>query len=155
MFIFAHPPPTASGYLHFTSVPEPGSINQRQCNHAQNAVQGLPMTGPPTDGPFLSRRRKDAVSAGLKCNGRVRPPRDPPVRSSDDSKLTKENAAGAASIPRRGFEPLTCGLEVRCSIQLSYRGNRRLLFTTYTQLRQLPIPAGKSPFSNHWKTFPA
>ena len=24
--------------------------------------------------------------------------------------------------PREGFEPSTCGLEVRCSIQLSYRG---------------------------------
>ncbi len=26
------------------------------------------------------------------------------------------------AIPRAGFEPATCGLEVRCSIQLSYRG---------------------------------
>lgn len=31
------------------------------------------------------------------------------------------------SVPRAGFEPATCGLEVRCSIQLSYRGSREML----------------------------
>ena len=28
-------------------------------------------------------------------------------------------------VPRAGLEPATCGLEDRCSIQLSYRGNKR------------------------------
>ncbi len=32
---------------------------------------------------------------------------------------------GVSETPRPGFEPGTCGLEVRCSIQLSYRGHRR------------------------------
>jgi hypothetical protein len=34
---------------------------------------------------------------------------------------------GSRSAPPAGLEPATCGLEVRCSIQLSYRGLRRSL----------------------------
>jgi hypothetical protein len=33
-------------------------------------------------------------------------------------------------VPRTGFEPVTLGLEVLCSIQLSYRGNNGAAFST-------------------------
>ena len=44
-------------------------------------------------------------------------------------------------VPREGFEPPTLGLEVLCSIQLSYRGTGLVRDT------------GVEPVSKVWKTF--
>jgi len=50
------------------------------------------------------------------------------------AEITENTRRGARGLilcrhfpaPRAGFEPATCGLEVRCSIRLSYRGLRRV-----------------------------
>jgi hypothetical protein len=42
------------------------------------------------------------------------------------SPLRKRRFVGLSSAPPAGFEPAACGLEVRCSIQLSYGGERWL-----------------------------
>ena len=43
--------------------------------------------------------------------------------------------------PRARFERTTCGLEVRCSIQLSYRGPKRTYRTTIYHRDQSPAPS--------------
>lgn len=55
---------------------------------------------------------------GLIHTGRRSVPPKAPPESTPPEEAPPEEA------PPGGFEPPTCGLEVRCSIQLSYRGNR-------------------------------
>jgi hypothetical protein len=54
---------------------------------------------------------------------------DPSLWNDDRQELTTK-------APPAGFEPATCGLEVRCSIQLSYRG-KRLFFTVYCDVSEM------------------
>jgi hypothetical protein len=52
-----------------------------------------------------------------------------------------------------GIEPATLGLEVRCSIQLSYRRGRHLHYTRRRQgggVRSAP----DSSVNNNWSTYP-
>jgi hypothetical protein len=48
---------------------------------------------------------------------KLRPPFDAFVKTVKDLRMVRP----------RGFEPLTCGLEIRCSIQLSYGRKQKML----------------------------
>jgi hypothetical protein len=61
--------------------------------------------------------------AGLRVNPAKRRSRDlePPAVAADGAQ-TPPKAKVIRSMPPAGFEPATLGLEVRCSIRLSYGG---------------------------------
>jgi hypothetical protein len=94
--------------------------------------------------PSPASRREPADSA----------PREPCVRDllvllrlSNDRSTPKPGKCRQKRVPPVGFEPTTCGLEVRCSIQLSYRGSARELNPGRAGRRRsgAPVEASRAP----------